>query len=33
MEKSFDDWVKDLEEGEQPEACNIDNPDCESCSG
>ena len=30
-ENNFDDWVKDLEEGEQP-TCNIDNPkNCDSC--
>ena len=29
---SFDDWVDDLEQGEQPEACSIDNLDsCETC--
>ena len=27
----FDDWVSDLEEGEQPKACAIDDPDCEAC--
>jgi len=28
---SFDDWVNDLEESDQP-TCNIENPeDCEGC--
>ena len=27
---SFDSWVKDLQEEEQPQ-CSIDNPDCENC--
>lgn len=30
---NFDDFIKEMEEKEQP-TCNIDNPDnCESCSG
>jgi len=29
--EDFDDWVSDLEEGEQPKACAIDDPDCEAC--
>jgi|TARA_R110000796_G_scaffold83590_1_gene182755 hypothetical protein len=28
---TFDSWIVDLEEAEQPEACSIDNPDCENC--
>ena len=28
---NFDDWISDMEEGEQPQACTIDNPDCENC--
>ena len=28
---NFDDWLGDLEEKKQPEACSIDNPDCEVC--
>jgi hypothetical protein len=28
---SFDSWLGDLEEKEQPQACSIDNPDCEAC--
>jgi hypothetical protein len=32
MEKSFEDFIKDLEQAQQP-ICNIDNPDlCETCS-
>lgn len=29
-EESFDSWVTELEEEEQPQ-CSIDNPDCENC--
>jgi len=29
--EDFDDWVNALEEGEQPKACAIDDPDCEAC--
>jgi len=28
---TFDSWIVDLEEAEQPNACSIDNPDCENC--
>lgn len=28
---TWDSWLGDLEEKEQPEACSIDNPDCEAC--
>ena len=27
----FSDWLGELEEKEQPEACSIENPDCENC--
>jgi len=27
----FDDWLGGLESKEQPEACSIDDPDCEAC--
>ena len=27
----FDNWIEDLEEQEQPEACSIDDEDCEAC--
>ena len=30
-EDSFDSWLGDLEEKDQPQACSIDNPDCEAC--
>jgi hypothetical protein len=30
-DNTFDSWLTDLEEKEQPEACSIDNPDCENC--
>lgn len=29
--QSFEDYLKALEEAPQPEACSIDNPDCEEC--
>tara|TARA_X000001382_G_scaffold77403_1_gene54193 strand:+ start:205 stop:375 length:171 start_codon:yes stop_codon:yes gene_type:complete len=28
---TFESWIVDLEEAEQPNACSIDNPDCENC--
>lgn len=27
----FDAWIEDMEDGDQPEACTIDDPDCENC--
>lgn len=30
-ETTFDSWLIDLEDKEQPESCSIDNPDCENC--
>ena len=27
----FDSWVKELEDQEQPEVCNIEDDDCEAC--
>mgnify|MGYP003634007554 FL=1 len=30
-ENMFSDWLGELETKEQPEACSIDNPDCENC--
>jgi hypothetical protein len=30
-EESLNDFIKELEEKEQPEACSIDNPECEAC--
>ena len=30
-DNTFDSWIIDLEEKEQPEACSIDNEDCENC--
>ena len=27
----LEDFIKDLEEKEQPEQCSIDNEDCEAC--
>jgi len=29
--ESFNAWIEELEESKQPEACNIDNPECENC--
>lgn len=31
QEDSFDSWLGDLEEKEQPEQCSIDDPECEAC--
>jgi hypothetical protein len=31
QEDSFSSWLSDLEEKEQPEACSIDDPECEAC--
>lgn len=28
---TFDSWIVDLEDQEQPETCNIDDEDCEAC--
>lgn len=30
-ELDFADWVNELEQAEQPQACSIDNPECEAC--
>jgi len=27
----FNNWIEELEEGEQPEACDVNNPECENC--
>ena len=29
--ETWDSWLNELEEKDQPEACSIDNPDCENC--
>lgn len=31
LDAGFADWAQGLEEQEQPEACSIDNPECENC--
>jgi len=31
--ESFNNWIEQLEEGKQPEACDLNNPGCENCSG
>jgi len=28
---TWDSWIKDLEETDQPETCNMDDTDCEAC--
>ncbi len=30
-QNTFDSWVDDLEEQEQPKACNLDDEDCDNC--
>ncbi len=30
-DNTFDSWIVDLEDKEQPDACSIDDEDCESC--
>jgi len=30
-QNTFDSWIIDLEDKDQPEACSIDDPDCENC--
>lgn len=27
----FDNWLNELEQAPQPEACSIDNPECTEC--
>jgi hypothetical protein len=27
----FDEWLSDMSDREQPEVCNLDDPDCENC--
>tara|TARA_R110000782_G_scaffold469_1_gene1460 strand:- start:2767 stop:2913 length:147 start_codon:yes stop_codon:yes gene_type:complete len=29
--EQWDNWIVDLQDGEQPEACSIDDEDCEAC--
>ena len=31
LEEAWDAWLEDMSDREQPEACSIDNPDCENC--
>jgi len=31
MNDTFDLWVNNLEDQEQPDACSIDDEDCEAC--
>jgi len=28
---TWDSWLGDMSDREQPESCTIDNPDCDSC--
>ena len=30
-EKTFENWIEDLQEQEQPEVCTVDGEDCEAC--
>ena len=30
-QNTFDSWLTDLEEKEQPKSCSIDDPDCITC--
>ena len=29
--ETWDSWISVLEDADQPDACAIDNPDCEAC--
>jgi len=29
--ETWDSWIEDLEEQDQPETCSIDDDDCEAC--
>jgi|21_taG_2_1085346.scaffolds.fasta_scaffold84856_1 hypothetical protein len=29
--ETWDSWIEDLQEKEQPESCSIDDEDCEAC--
>lgn len=31
IEETFEDFIKDLTDKDQPGACEIDDPDCENC--
>ena len=31
VDTTWDAWLEDMSDREQPEACSIDNPDCENC--
>ena len=31
VDTTWDAWLEDMSDREQPEVCNIDNPDCENC--
>ena len=30
-QNTFDSWITDLEDTDQPESCSIDDEDCENC--
>ena len=30
-QNTFESWIVDLEDKDQPETCSIDNEDCEAC--
>ena len=31
LRNAWDDWLNDMSDREQPDACSVDNPDCEAC--
>jgi hypothetical protein len=31
QEEEFEDFIKDLTDKDQPEECQIDDPDCDNC--
>jgi len=31
VDTTWDAWLNDMSDREQPDACSVDNPDCENC--
>gem|GEM_PF-284846 len=31
VDTTWDAWLNDMSDREQPDACSVDNPDCEAC--
>ena len=31
VDTTWDAWLNDMSDRDQPEACRVDNPDCEAC--